>query len=382
MTAGVASSNLTAVVLKVASRCNLNCQYCYVYNHEDQRWRDRPHFISDEVFDATLRAIGEYCERRAPHSMFIAFHGGEPTLIGSRRFDELASRAEAALGEKLAALMLQTNATLLDEGWIDVLAAHRVALGVSLDGPPQVHDATRVTHGGRGSHAETVGGIRLIQSHGVSPTVLCVITPGADGLEVYRHFRALGIDRMDFLLPDCSHDTKERWYGGLGSTPVADFLIPIFDAWVAEDDPAVVVRVLWGLLQKMMDGEAETDQFGNAETTYLVVETDGSIEALDALRVCDDGLGVSGLNVLDAGFDDLDRGSSRLLHQATHEGFPLCAQCRACPEVEVCGGGYLPHRYSRRRGFDNPSVWCEDILALTRHMRGWLADREVAAAAK
>jgi uncharacterized protein len=110
---------------------------------------------------------------------------------------------------------------------------------------------------------------------------------------------------------------------------------------------------------------------------YVVVETDGEIEALDALRVCQSGLPVSGLNVLRSDFDDLRLGNP-LLYQAVHRGIPLSAQCQACPEREVCGGGFLPHRYSRARGFDNPSIWCKDILKLTRHIREWLA-RQTAA---
>jgi uncharacterized protein len=359
-------------VLKVAAHCNLNCEYCYVYNHADDGWRRRPLFMSDETYDATLRAIGDYCDRHGPHSMFITFHGGEPTLIGARRFEELVERAERRLGDRLAAVVLQTNGTLIDDEWVQALLAHPVGVGVSLDGPPEVHDAVRVNHAGRGSHAAVVRGIERLQAAGLAPSVLSVVNPGYDGVAVYRHFRELGIQRMNFLLPDCSHDSKERWYGRFGPTPVADYLVPIFDEWVAEDDAAVEVKLFRDLLREMLGGVGETDQFGNLLMNYLVVETDGSIEALDALRVCENGLPVSGLNVLENGFDDLALGSP-LLYRAVHEGIPLCAQCEACPEVDVCGGGYLPHRYSHARGFDNPSVWCEDILRLTRHIRTWLA---------
>src|SRR5262249_39016036 len=107
---------------------------------------------------------------------------------------------------------------------------------------------------------------------------------------------------------------------------------------------------------------------GNPLLSYLIVETDGSIEALDVLRVCGDGMTASGLNVLRDGFDDLSRGAP-LVHQAVHEGFPLCSTCVACEFARVCGGGSLPHRYARVNAFDNPSAWCADILTLLRHMR-------------
>jgi uncharacterized protein len=359
---------ISSIILKLAAPCNLNCSYCYVYNHEDQTYRDRPRYISDEVFDATLLAIKRYCGQRSQHSIAVTFHGGEPTLIGSARFDELATRAALVLGPRLESLSIQTNGTLIDDAWVEALRRHKTNVGVSLDGPPQIHDAARVTHAGRGSYRAAVAGLRRLQAGGLDPGVLCVINPAVSGLEVYRHFRKLAIRNMSFLFPDVSHDSKGRFYGDLGPTPVADYLIPIFDDWMKEDDPEIFIRVLWGLLRQLLGGAGETDVFGNPRMAYLVVETDGSIEALDALRVCESGLGKSGLNVLTHGFDDLQLGLP-LVHEVVHEGIPLAAQCRVCPEREVCGGGYLPHRYARANGFDNPSVWCADILRLLRHMR-------------
>jgi uncharacterized protein len=113
---------------------------------------------------------------------------------------------------------------------------------------------------------------------------------------------------------------------------------------------------------------------------YVIVESDGSIEPLDALKVCEDRLTRTGLNVLQHGFDDLAGGRS-LLHQLVNEGLQLPTACRACPEKDVCGGGYYPHRYSRERGFDNPSVWCADILKLIGHLRAHIPGERVFEAA-
>jgi uncharacterized protein len=184
---------------------------------------------------------------------------------------------------------------------------------------------------------------------------------------------------MNFLLPDVSHDNKLRFYGGRGATPVADYLIPIFDQWFAEDDPEIRIRLFWGLLRMMMGGLAETDAFGNPAMHYVVVETEGSIEPLDALKVCEEGLTQVGLNILRHSFDELGCGSP-LLHQLVNEGLPLPTVCRSCTESDICGGGYYPNRYSRARGFDNPSVWCADILKLIAHLRAHIPGEELVAA--
>jgi uncharacterized protein len=362
------SGRIDSLVLKIAERCNLNCSYCYMYQHEDKSYLGRPRFISDEVFDQLLVRICEYCDKRAPHRMSLSLHGGEPTLIGADRLDRLGSRARHVLGERLADISMQTNATLVDDRLIDVLRRHQILVGVSLDGPADIHDTFRVDHAGRGSHAATVRGLRLLNEAGLLHGVLCVINPGASGVDIYRYFRCLGIKRINFLLPEVTHDSKNRLYGHFGETPVADYLIPIFEEWFAEDDPGVKIRVFWELLGLMMGGPGDSDAFGNPLMNYLVIETDGTIQACDALRVCEEGIASSGLTLFAHGFDDLHLGLP-LVHRVVHEGMPLSAKCQLCPEKAICGGGYLPHRYARANGFDNPSAWCSDILKLLAHMR-------------
>ena len=118
----------------------------------------------------------------------------------------------------------------------------------------------------------------------------------------------------------------------------------------------------------MRGGLPRTDAFGNLLMDYLVIETDGSVHANDALRVCQDGAAESGLNVFQHSFDELHLGLP-LVHRLVHEGIPLSATCQACPERNICGGGNLPHRYARANGFDNPSVWCADIQRLIAYIR-------------
>jgi uncharacterized protein len=360
-----------AVILKIAAPCNLNCSYCYVYNHEDKSYRTRPIFISEAVSERVWEVISDYCDRRSQHTMGITFHGGEPTLIGAKRLDLLARRAKDVLGPRLRGLSIQTNATLIDQDWIDVFQKNDVKVGVSLDGPREVNDMFRVDHSGRSSYDKVIAGLSCLQKNNLDPSILCVVNPTLSGADTFRYFLSLGIRRMNFLLPDATHDSKRRLYGHLGATPVADYLIPAFDAWFDLDDPDVKISLFTDFLRMMMGGESETDAFSNPLMSYVVIETDGSIEALDALRVCEENIASSGLNVVTHGLDDLHLGRP-LLPQAIHEGFALAGVCQRCSERDLCGGGYLPHRYARTNGFDNPSVWCLDILKLLGHIRGRL----------
>jgi uncharacterized protein len=130
------ATEIKGLVVKIAQRCNLNCSYCYMYQHADQSWRQRPTFMSEETFGHLLTRIEEYCDRRPGREMNISFHGGEPMLIGPRQFDRLVSMAVEKLKDRVS-LGMQTNGTLVDDEWIEVLKRHNLRVGVSLDGPPK-----------------------------------------------------------------------------------------------------------------------------------------------------------------------------------------------------------------------------------------------------
>ena len=367
----IGEGRIASLVIKVAERCNLNCSYCYMYNHADQSYLRRPAFMSDEVFAQLLLRINEYCDCRPKHRMSLVFHGGEPMLMGTERFRRFTKRARVQLGDRLHSIKLQSNATLVDDDWTATLRELGVTVGVSLDGPPEINDMFRVDHAGKGSHASVLKGLRQLQEHELLSGVLCVVNPAHSGFGIYRYFRSLGITRMNFLFPDTTHDVKQRLYGQYGETPVADYLIPVFDEWVNEDDPAVRVTCFEDMIRAILGGNVRSDLFGNSRANYLVIDTDGSIQALDALKVCWEGTAESGLNVFEHGFDDLHKGLP-LLQRVVHEGIPMCAACESCRERETCGGGYLPHRYSRSNGFDNPSIWCQDLLKLFAYVRNYI----------
>jgi uncharacterized protein len=362
------AGRIDGLIVKTVERCNLNCSYCYMYQHADQSYLRRPALMSEEVFEHLLARVKEYNDPLNGHQTSLIFHGGEPMLMGVERFRTFAALAQERLGKHLESIQMQSNATMVTDEWISALHEFGVMVGVSLDGPPEIHDMVRVDHSGNGSHARTVEGLLKLQDAGLLSGTLCVVNPAYAGDGIYRYFRSLGIKRMNFLMPDASHDEKEALYGKYGETPVADYLIPVFDDWYREDDPDVSVRLFEDMISTLMGGNVLTDIISNTASNYAVIDTDGTIQANDALKVCDEGVSETGLNVRENGFDDLAEGLP-LLHRVLHEGVALCSQCRECPERDTCGGGYLPHRYSRAKGFDNPSIWCQDLLRIFSHVR-------------
>jgi uncharacterized protein len=356
-------------VLKVASRCNLNCSYCYVYNKGDNTWMARPPIMPDHIFEAALERIREHCISAGQKYVTITFHGGEPCLAGSDRFSAWCRRIDEVLGNVATVrLSLQTNATLLDERWAGIIAEHNIDVGISVDGTPDVHDTFRVDHAGRGSYAAVERGLDVLRQSSIPLRFLCVIQPGASGLEVHRHLAGLGAASIDYLLPDFTHDLIGSVREKYGPTPCADYLIPIFDEWWRNQTLGLKIKIFWNMSWLILGGESTVDMFGNKPLSFLFVETDGAIEALDVLRVCKEGIAGTGLNVLHSRFMDV-RDLSELHKAIVFDGVPLPSTCRACPEKGTCGGGYLPHRYSAERAFDNPTVWCADLLRLFSHIR-------------
>lgn len=357
-------------VVKASARCNLDCSYCYVFNRADHTWRTRSPAMSDEVFGHTLTRISRWCRDTGQDRVRLMFHGGEPLLVGPTRFARWLDRSVAVLAPATVAFALQTNGTLVTDEWAALLADRRVEVGVSLDGPPELHDRARVDHAGRGSYDAVLRGIERLRRRGIPLNLLTVIPLGADGAEVYRHFAALEPSTVNLLFPDQNHDDIAEVRHRYGPTPLADFLVPVADEWWARGGTPDV-PLLRNVCRLVLGGRTRSDMFGNPPFGFVFVEVDGEIEGLDVLRMDREGLASTGLSV---GTDDFaSLAAQRSFHaDAIFRGLPLPTGCRACPERATCSGGYLPHRWSEARGFDNPSAGCEDILLLFAHLRGLL----------
>ena len=360
-------------VIKATSRCNLNCHYCYVYNKGDDSWSHRPVIMSDDVLAAVADRICGHIRLSGQRSVTVTFHGGEPFLIGPKRFDSWCRQLKEAIAEECdLKLVVQTNGTLINDNWCEVLLAHDVAVGVSVDGPPEVHDESRVDRRGRGSYEAVRRGIDRLTTAGLGVQILAVIPLGFDGLEVHEHLCGLQPSAVNYLLPDHTHETIGAVRARYGPTPCADFLIPIMNRWFyerwVEQKPTVMISLLWNIAVLVCGGQSELDLLGNLPLRFVFVETDGSIEGLDVLKSCGSAWPQTGLHVSRNDFREIADGPS-IHRQVMFDGFPSPAACAGCPEHPTCAGGYLPHRYSESQQFDNPSVWCADILELFAHAR-------------
>jgi uncharacterized protein len=365
---------ISAYILKVTAFCNLNCSYCYVFNLDDHSFRGRPKVMPLEVVDWSAKRVVAQAREQGVRQLSIILHGGEPLLAGQDWFHRMVDCFRREGGDDIYFhFAVQTNGVLLTPSWIELFRQYRMSVSLSLDGPPEINDRARLNFAGRSSYAETVRGLHLVKDEPFFGGLLCVIDSSADGLGVYRHFRQLGVKTMDFLLPhEHNWDKPPLGHAGPTATPYADYLIPVFDAWWEEDDATVCVRSLQTLLGYLLGNRAGVDALGGNPVTFAVIETEGSLEPLDVLRACGDGFTNLGLNVRDHSISSM--AEAPLYQEAVKGQDGLCQACTLCPLHDICGAGYLPHRYSRERGFDNPSVYCRDLWKLIHH----IANRAVA----
>ncbi len=148
-------------LFKVHSRCNLSCDYCYVYEMADQSWRSRPVTMSAEVVAQAATRIADHVITHNLDEVRVILHGGEPLMAGREFFVNLATTVrEAVPPECTLEFGMQTNAVLLDESFLDVLLTHRIRVGVSLDGGRDANDRHRSYANGRGSYDNVVSAER------------------------------------------------------------------------------------------------------------------------------------------------------------------------------------------------------------------------------
>jgi uncharacterized protein len=356
-------------IVKIHSRCDLSCDYCYMYEMADQSWRDQPRRMSAETAEWTAKRIGEHARAHGLAAVALVLHGGEPLLAGRELIARIVQDTRAAAGPSVRVdVGIQTNAVGLDDAYLKLFSELGVQVSVSLDGTAEGHDRHRRFASGRGSYAAVSTGIqRLIQApfRQLFSGLLCTIDLRNDPIATYEALAAFEPPGIDFLLP---HGT---WAApppgrvpGAVETPYADWLVAVFDHWYPK--PATGVRLFEDIMHLILGGASSTEAVGLAPSRMVIIETDGAIEQVDTLKAAYPGAPQTGLHVVRDPFDKallLPGIAARQLGIRA-----LSGQCRACGIRRVCGGGLYAHRYRPGTGFANPSIYCPDLMRLIGHI--------------
>lgn len=365
-------------VFKLHGKCNLACDYCYLYTMGDEGWRSRPAMMSISVLTRAGQRVAEHAEKHGLGSVKIILHGGEPLLVGPDKLGQAVRALRSRLPRQVtAAAGIQTNGVLLDAGLLRVLSDLDVRVAVSLDGQAAVHDRHRgFAHGG-GSHAAVMRALTLLASpqfRHLFSGLLCTIDITADPIETYEALAAFEPPAIDLLLPHGSWSSPPPFRGPDPShAPYADWLIACFDRWYDAPRMETDIRLFSEIIHMILGGRSRTESVGLSPVAAIVIETDGSMEQVDTLRAAFPGAAATALDVFLHSFDEALEHPAIIARQIGLRA--LCEQCLGCAVRDICGAGHFPHRYQAGQGFLNPSVYCPDLMRLIKHIRHRLSAR-------
>jgi uncharacterized protein len=355
---------IAQLLIKVAARCNIDCSYCYWFR--DAAVYGQPKLMSEKVLQQLLRRIDEHVVKHSLAEFPLILHGGEPMLWGIENFNRIAEACAAISARTKCSIPIAvtTNGILIDEAWLDCFEGHNISVAISLDGPAHIHDSHRRTFQGTGTHADVERAARMLLSRDICLSALAVCNPAHDPMEYVDFFAECGIASYDIMIPDAT----------VGENPpsIAAFYKGLFDLWLKANSRkrTVDIRIVTDMVSALIGNDAPTEGVGYKPVELCTVMTDGTVEAHDVLRIAGDGVTKTSFNVFEHAIDEV-RNEPRW--QAAREAsINLCAKCRQCKFMHACGGGYLPHRFSKENGYDNPSAYCDDLYATYEHIQSVL----------
>ena len=356
---------ISQLLVKVATRCNIDCSYCYWFR--DAAVYDKPKLMSAEVLHQLLLRIEQHVARYSLIDFPIVLHGGEPLLWGRENFHRFAEACEAISSRTGCEIPIAvtTNGVLIDDEWLNCFEAHDISVAISLDGPEHIHDIHRRTFQGTGTHAAVERAARMLVSRDIGVSALAVCNPSYPPKQYAEFFAGCGIANYDIMIPDATVDEKPP--------SIASFYNGLFDLWLEANrgKPRVNIRIVSDMITALLGNNSPTEGVGYKPIELCTIMTDGSVEAHDVLRIAGDGFTQTTFNIFEHAIDEV-RNEPRW-KAARDASINLCEKCRQCKFMNACGGGYLPHRFSRKNGYDNPSVYCDDLYAMFENMQSVLA---------
>jgi len=347
------------MVKPIGPVCNLNCTYCYYLEKVNLYSGEK---ASGERFrmkeDVLERYIRDYIEAQPGLNVDFAWQGGEPTLNGLDYFKNIIRLQKKYAGEKKITNSLQTNGTLIDEAWAEFLAVNNVLVGVSVDGPPELHDHFRKYRHGAGSFSKVMDTIRLFHRYKVPFNTLTVVNDrnAKMPLKVYHFLKDIGSDYMQFIpivereADDPSVKLKlvsnayagEAWVTDESVEPLdfGRFLSRIFDEWVKIDVGRHYINYFDNTLAAYSGEYPALCTMRPECGSALVLEHNGDLYSCDHFVYPEYFLG----NIMEKRLVDL-------ANSPVQDSFgmdkrrTLPEECRNCRFLRACGGDCPKHRF-------------------------------------
>ena len=379
------SRPLYVMAKPVGSLCNLACKYCY-YLEKSQLYADLPQNERFNMDDRTLETfISQYIESQTQPQVLFTWHGGEPLMRPISFYKRVMELQRRHARGRIIENCLQTNGTLLTDEWCAFFRANNWLIGISIDGPQDLHDEYRRARGGQPSFYKVMRGIRLLQKHGVEWNAMGVVNDyNADyPLDVYHFYKENGCQYIQFapiierILPhedgrQLAHvaDNEEAQLADFSVTPeqYARFCCTIFDEWVRNDVGRVFVQLFDGILARWVGEEAGVCEMNETCGHASVLEANGDLYSCDHFVFPEYKLGnIHKQTITEMMYSDRQLTFGR----GKRNGLPQ--QCLSCPWLFVCNGGCPKDRFCQTaNGERGLNYMCKAFQQIFGHVKPYM----------
>lgn len=366
--------------------CNLDCTYCYYLEKEKLYPVDEPFRMTGDTLE---RYVRDYIQASPSREVNFAWQGGEPTLLGIDFFRKAVALQKAYANGKTVTNALQTNGTLLNDDWCAFFKENGFLIGLSVDGPRELHDAYRVDKKQKPTFDLVMRGLEYLQKHSVDYNTLTVVNRknSQRPLEVYRFLKSIKSSFLQFipLVERKPSDAAKAMGFDLNPPPLLEaeenvspvtswsveagqygtFLIDVFDEWVRHDVGDVYVQIFDVTLGNWMQMGSSLCVFAETCGGALAMEHNGDLFSCDHYVYPDYRLG----NIHDRSLGDMVN-SERQRRFGEDKLTALPRYCRECEVRALCNGECPKHRFiCTPEGEPGLNYLCSGYKRFFRHVR-------------
>ncbi|HOK66422.1 MAG TPA: anaerobic sulfatase maturase [Anaerohalosphaeraceae bacterium] len=351
----------TLLIKPAGPDCNLACRYCF-YTPKKTLFPDSPCRMSEAVLETLCK---QYFQLRFPMNAF-AWQGGEPTLMGLDFYKKAVHfQAQYRTQEQSVQNTFQTNAVLIDDNWCRFFAEHNFLLGISLDGPQEIHDFYRKDHAGRGTYSRVLRAIDCCRKAAVEFNILVLLSDRniTEPDLLFDFFTAQGFTFLQ-LVPCFEIDPDNppqpaSW--SITAEQYGRFLCRFFDRWRDGWTERLSVRTFDNFINVLAGGPPAECIFGRLCSDYLVIEHDGSAYCCDFFVTPETRLG----SLLDTPLEQL--AASPVKQNFIRRKRRIADSCLVCRYLDLCGGGCLKDRIPLTGTEKTPSYFCRAYKMFLDH---------------
>lgn len=372
----------TTMVKPAGSTCNLDCHYCY-YLDKAIQYGGKQAVMNDELLETYIR---QYIEANEVDTVQFCWHGGEPLLLGVEYYERAMEFEKKYANGKKIENTLQTNGTLVNQKWCDFFNENNFLVGLSLDGPQDVHDAFRLTKGNRPTWERVMQTVDMFQSNNVQFNTLSVVNKLCEGrgAEIYRFFRNTvkshymqflpavehvidkpGLHRPLIVAPEHEGAHLAEW--SVSAKGYGDFLCDIFDEWILSDVGTYYVQMFDATLAQWCGVQPGVCSMGETCGEALTIEHNGDVFSCDHFVYPEYKLG----NIKETTLLEMFKSRKRIdFGLAKRNALPK--ECLHCKYYFACRGECPKHRFETGEDGCRKNTLCEGLYHWFRHAEPYM----------